>query len=150
MSRSTSTIRTMPGSRSTSVTSSSTWRIARSVRRCTSRSVGVTERGTAFAARKVWAALAASVAVVLACTATTLLAQPTGLRAPPARGFGAVAGVVDDSLRGGALRGATVALIGTSLRTTTDQDGFFRLDSIPPGEAQLAVLHPLLDTLFLA
>jgi len=69
------------------------------------------------------------------------------LRAPPAKGFAAIAGVVDDSIRGGVLGGATVALIGSSLRTTADKDGFFRLDSIPAGEAQFAILHPLLDTL---
>lgn len=76
-------------------------------------------------------------------------AQGTGLRAPPAPGFAAIAGVVDDSLRGGPLVGASVVVIGTSLRTTTDRGGFFRIDSIPPGEATLVVMHPLLDTLSL-
>lgn len=74
-------------------------------------------------------------------------AQRVDLRAPPAKGFGAIAGVVDDSIRRGSLAGATVAIIGSNQRTTTDRDGFFRLDSVPPGEAQLAVLHPLLDSL---
>ena len=99
-------------------------------------------------------ALAAIVAFS-AVSAVTLLAQPAAaqgrdLRASPAKGYAAILGVVDDSLRGGPLSGATVALIGTSLRTKVDREGYFRIDSIPPGEAQLAVLHPLFDTLFLA
>jgi len=95
-----------------------------------------------------------ALAVALACVALVAAApvaqaQRGDLRAPPAKGFAALAGVVDDSLRGGPLKGATVAIIGTSLRATTDQGGFFRIDSIPPGEVQFALLHPLLDTLFL-
>ena len=85
-----------------------------------------------------------------ALVAPTARAQGTDIRASPAKGFAAIVGVVDDSLRGGPLSGATVALIGTSLRTKVDREGFFRIDSVPPGEAQLAVLHPLFDTLFLA
>lgn len=87
---------------------------------------------------------------LLASGARVAAAQRVDLRAPPAVGFAAIVGVVDDSLRGGPLAGATIALIGTSVRTTTDRDGLFRLDSLPAGEAQIAVLHPLLDTLFLA
>jgi hypothetical protein len=90
-----------------------------------------------------------AVALALAVTAAPGVAQRTDLRAPPAPGFASVVGVVDDSLRGGALVGATVAVIGTPRRATTDRDGFFRVDSVSPGEVQLAVLHPVLDTLFL-
>lgn len=71
----------------------------------------------------------------------------TGLRAPPAAGFAAIAGAVDDSVRGGPLAGATVAILGTAIRAVTGADGLFRLDSIPPGEVQLMVRHPMLDTL---
>lgn len=88
-------------------------------------------------------------ALVLGVLAAPAAAQRADLRAPPAPGFAAVIGIVDDSLRGGALVGATVAVIGTPRRATTDRDGFFRVDSVPPGEVQLAVLHPVLDTLFL-
>jgi hypothetical protein len=92
----------------------------------------------------------AAILVCCALASTNAEAQrAVELRAPPAKGFAAIAGVVDDSLRGGALSGATIAVIGTSLRATADRDGFFRLDSVPPGEAQLALLHPLLDTLFI-
>lgn len=74
-------------------------------------------------------------------------AQRVDLRAPPAKGFGAIAGIVDDSIRRRPLAGAVVAIIGSSQRTTVDPEGFFRIDSVPPGEVQLAVLHPLLDSL---
>jgi len=94
------------------------------------------------------AAFFAAAAMVAACS--TLAAQPANLRNAPSPGFAAIAGVVDDSLRGGPLVGASVVVIGTSRRAVTDRDGFFRIDSVPPGEVQLAVLHPLLDSLFLA
>lgn len=75
-------------------------------------------------------------------------AQGTGLLAPPSAGFAAIAGVVDDSLRGGPLAGASVLVLGTSLRAAvTTVDGLFRIDSIPPGEVQILVRHPLLDSL---
>lgn len=75
--------------------------------------------------------------------------QGAGLRAPPAAGFAALAGVVDDSLHGGPLRGATVYVLGTSLRATTSDLGLFRIDSIPPGEIQVLVRQPALDSLLL-
>ena len=93
--------------------------------------------------------VACACACALAGAPASAGAQRVDLRSKPAPGFAAIVGVVDDSLRGGPLVGATVAVIGTSVRTTTDQDGLFRIDSLPPGEVQLAVLHPLLDTLYI-
>ena len=58
-------------------------------------------------------------------------------------------GVVVDSVRGGYLRGATVGLLGPSRMALTDSLGRFRIDSIPPGEYQVALFDPLLDTLAL-
>lgn len=58
-------------------------------------------------------------------------------------------GVALDSVRGGYLRGATVGLLGPSRMTLTDSLGRFRMDSIPPGEYQVALFDPLLDTLSL-
>lgn len=58
-------------------------------------------------------------------------------------------GVVVDSVRGGFLRGATVGLLGPSRMALTDSLGRFRIDSIPPGEYQVALFDPLLDTLAL-
>ena len=58
-------------------------------------------------------------------------------------------GVAVDSVRGGFLRGATVGVLGPSRMTFTDSLGRFRIDSIPPGEYQVALFDPLLDTLSL-
>ncbi|HUR92297.1 MAG TPA: carboxypeptidase regulatory-like domain-containing protein [Gemmatimonadaceae bacterium] len=66
----------------------------------------------------------------------------------PAR-HSVLTGVVVDSVRGGYLRGATVGLLGPSRMTFTDSLGRFRIDSIPPGEYQVALFDPLLDTLSL-
>lgn len=52
-------------------------------------------------------------------------------------------------MRGGVLRGASVGLLGPSKMTFTDSLGRFRIDSIPPGEYQVALFDPLLDTLAL-
>lgn len=54
-----------------------------------------------------------------------------------------------DSIRGGLLRGATVGVLGPSRMTFTDSLGRFVIDSIPPGEYQVALFDPLLDTLSL-
>lgn len=93
-------------------------------------------------------------AAVIALAAIAAAAQPsaaqsTGLRAPPAPGMAAIAGAVDDSLRRGALVGATVSVIGTNRSAITDQAGLFRIDSILPGTVQLRVQHPLLDSLLI-
>ncbi len=85
--------------------------------------------------------------ILLVACAVGAAAQPAGLRAPPAPGFAAIAGAVDDSLRGGALGGATVTVLGTARSAVTDPAGLFRIDSIPPGEIRLFVRHPLLDSL---
>jgi hypothetical protein len=45
------------------------------------------------------------------------------------------------------LSSATVLLDGTTLSATTDDEGKFRIDSIPPGSYRIAVFHPMLDTL---
>jgi hypothetical protein len=87
-------------------------------------------------------------AVLLAAAPAMSGAQDAGaLRRPPAPGFAAIIGIVDDSLRGGPLVGATVVLVGSLKGVPTNRDGVFRLDSVPPGPAQLVVRHPMLDTL---
>jgi hypothetical protein len=75
-------------------------------------------------------------------------AQAVDLRAPPVPGFSAIIGVIDDSLRGRPFAGATVVVVGTQRRGVADDEGIFRIDSVPAGEVQLVVRHPLLDTLF--
>ncbi len=64
-------------------------------------------------------------------------------------GHAVLKGIVVDSVRGGVLRGASVGLLGPSKMTFTDSLGRFRIDSIPPGEYQVALFDPLLDTLAL-
>jgi hypothetical protein len=72
------------------------------------------------------------------------------MRAPPAPGFSALFGIVDDSIRRKPMVGATVTILGTNRTGVTGQDGLFRIDSIPPGEQVMFVKHPMLDTLFLS
>ncbi|MCR4339394.1 MAG: TonB-dependent receptor [Gemmatimonadaceae bacterium] len=69
---------------------------------------------------------------------------------PAPAGHAVLRGVAVDSVRGGFLRGATVGVLGPSKMTFTDSLGRFRIDSIPPGEYQVALFDPLLDTLSLA
>ena len=103
--------------------------------------------GRAATAVAAFAAVAAVAA--LAGSPRASAAQATGFRAPPAAGFAAIVGTVDDSLRGGSLAGATVSVVGTPRVATTDQGGLFRIDSIPPGEVRLMVRHALLDSLLI-
>jgi hypothetical protein len=86
--------------------------------------------------------------VAHAQTAQQAQARADAMRAPPAPGFAAILGLVDDSLRGRPLVGAKVQVLGSEKSTTTGPDGIFRLDSLPAGEAVLFVKHPFLDTMF--
>jgi hypothetical protein len=52
-----------------------------------------------------------------------------------------------DSTGRTALRGATVRLSGTAYAATTRPDGYFRLDSLPPGNFTLILEHPDYDAL---
>jgi hypothetical protein len=54
-------------------------------------------------------------------------------------------GVVVDSVRGRPLVGATIVVSGAETQGVSDSAGRFRIDSIPPGEHTMAVLHPWLD-----
>ncbi|MGH7653856.1 MAG: carboxypeptidase regulatory-like domain-containing protein [Gemmatimonadaceae bacterium] len=66
---------------------------------------------------------------------------------PVPSNFASLIGAVDDSIRGGRLIGAIVTVVGTERRGVTDVNGIFQIDSIPPGTHEIAVTHPLLDTL---
>src|SRR6476659_8734680 len=62
-----------------------------------------------------------------------------------------VAGSVIDSIHGGVpLPGAVVRINETNRQGTTDASGQFKIDSLPPGEHSLSLVHPLLDTLGVA
>jgi hypothetical protein len=76
----------------------------------------------------------------------SLAAQQTQPASPA--GFGGVAGSVTDSIHGGiALPGAIIRIGTTNRQGTTDANGRFEIDSIPPGQHSLTLIHPLLDTL---
>ncbi len=85
-------------------------------------------------------------AILVAFTPAAAWAQQPAVAAvPPA--FASIAGIVDDSLRGGPLAGALVIVVGTARSATTDTRGAFVIDSITPGTHSIAVMHPMLDTL---
>ena len=84
---------------------------------------------------------------IAAVAALGVLLTPRGAAAQAA-GFSGVAGSVIDSIHGGIpLNGGVVKINGTSRQATTDANGHFEIDSIPPGEHSLSLVHPLLDTL---
>ena len=69
---------------------------------------------------------------------------------PPPSATATIVGFVEDSLRGGPLTAAEVTLVGTDYAALTDLGGRFTFDGLPPGEYQIRVEHPFLDTLGLA
>jgi hypothetical protein len=64
--------------------------------------------------------------------------------------YGAIMGVVYDSLHQIPLVGAAVMAEGTARITQTASNGRFRLDSLPPGKYRVFVDHVLLDSLGMA
>ena len=80
----------------------------------------------------------------------SIAAQAVPTRAPSraiaAADFGRVEGVVFDSLAGRTVAGATVWIAGTVRSTTSDQKGFYALDSIPLGRQIIAFSAPAFDS----
>ena len=68
----------------------------------------------------------------------------------PGTGRAQIKGVVVDSLNGRYLSGADVLLQGGNRDAETDSTGTFHFDSLPPGNYQLGVFHPMLDVLAIA
>jgi carboxypeptidase-like protein/carboxypeptidase family protein len=68
----------------------------------------------------------------------------------PATGKARILGVVIDSLNARALAGAEILIEGQTASARTDSLGKFGFDGLPPGNFQLGVFHPLLDTLGLS
>jgi len=89
------------------------------------------------------AILAQRVIVSKAPPRSTRVEQDTA----PTTHFSTLEGLAIDSLHMTPLAGATILVDGTTLSATTDKEGKFRIDSIPPGDYRLAMFHPLLDTL---
>jgi hypothetical protein len=103
--------------------------------------------------------------LTLACTvaavgtarsqSTSTPASPPGTVPSAATGaahfpFGAITGIVVDSLHGRALAGAQISVEGLNSFALTDSAGRFRIDSVPPGKYRIGVFHPLLDSLGLS
>lgn len=89
--------------------------------------------------------------LVSALCAAPLAAQqpaaPAAATAAAASPYAVLTGVVVDSIHGGPLAGAIVVVSGTDRQATVDTAGRFQIDSIPPGDHELGVFHPLLDSL---
>jgi Carboxypeptidase regulatory-like domain len=81
---------------------------------------------------------------MLVCAAPIAAQQPP---ATSASAYAVLVGAVADSIHGGPLTGALVIVSGTDRQGVVDSTGRFRIDSIPPGDHQLGVFHPLLDSL---
>jgi len=90
-------------------------------------------------------------AIVMSLAAAVASAQTTSQ--PPAAaktGQAAISGLVLDSLHGSYLRGAEVMISGVNRTVMTDSAGRFTAAELPPGNYQVGVFHPLLDTLGLS
>lgn len=85
--------------------------------------------------------------VVAILAGTTLHGGAAPAQARSAEAYATITGAVIDSIHRGYLGGAHVTVIGTSRSATTDSAGRFTIDSIPPGDRELEVLDPFLDTL---
>jgi outer membrane receptor protein involved in Fe transport len=58
-----------------------------------------------------------------------------------AKVYGKISGMVEDANTGEPMVGATVRVLGTSLTTTTDEDGEYFFLNVPVGKYDLAVTH---------
>src|SRR5207237_7343282 len=90
------------------------------------------------------------ISLVLCVVAAPIPAQQktTVTPAPAAKtGKAGISGVILDSLNLRYLSGAEVVIQGANVSRVTDSLGKFRVDSLPPGNYQVGVFHPLLDTL---
>lgn len=95
-----------------------------------------------------------SACLTLATAAAVVIALPNLARAqvappgkPAAGGFTTLQGFVTDSVHNMPLADAKVSIEGTPRFGTTNADGHYTIDSIPPGSHHVIVEHPVLDTL---
>jgi hypothetical protein len=86
---------------------------------------------------------------VIVCSAAAPSHELRAQRPVPAAasGFSAVQGFVMDSVHNIPLANANVIVEGASRSGMTNADGRYRIDSVPPGQHRIMVLHPVLDTL---
>jgi hypothetical protein len=69
------------------------------------------------------------------------ISDPVGHSVGPT-GRGSLIGVAFDSTQNAALSHATVALLGTNFRTTTDEEGQYSMDYLPAGDFFVTISHP--------
>jgi hypothetical protein len=69
------------------------------------------------------------------------ISDPIG-QAVAQTGRGAVMGVAFDSTQNAPLPHATIALLGTNYRTTTDEQGAYSMEYLPPGDFFVTISHP--------
>ena len=90
-----------------------------------------------------------AIRIALVAAVATAVSSRSG--AAQQAGFASLTGSVIDSIHGVVpLSGATIRVGNTTRQATTDANGRFQIDSIPPGEHSLMLVHPLLDTLSIA
>jgi Carboxypeptidase regulatory-like domain len=98
-----------------------------------------------------WAVGLTTVIISLGAPSHRLEAQrpvpPPPAPAATASAFSTVQGFVMDSVHNSPLAGADVIVEGASRSGMTNADGHYRIDSVPPGQHRIMVLHPVLDTL---
>lgn len=82
-------------------------------------------------------------------TAGVMLLSP-GALIPTAQAQRVTGHVYDSLATGGYLGHATLWIAGTALQTSTDAAGRFQFDSVPPGSHQIALEHPVFDSLGLS
>jgi hypothetical protein len=104
-----------------------------------------------------WLFLACTLGCTLVAAGSAVGQTPSATAAPSpaasavtASGYGTIAGLVVDSLNGGTLAGAQIAVEGLNALAMTDSSGRFRIDSVPPGKYRIGIFHPLLDSLALS
>jgi len=89
-----------------------------------------------------------SVGASAALFACVLLVSASGAQEPAAKtGKAEISGVVVDSLHMRYLAGAEVIIEGAKETVVTDSIGRFKIGGLAPGNFQIGVFHPLLDTL---
>ena len=87
------------------------------------------------------------IAAVIASSAALPCLSVAQTPAPAASGLSAVKGIVMDSVHNAPLANANVIVESTGRSAMTNADGQYLIDSVPPGQHRIMVLHPLLDTL---
>lgn len=85
--------------------------------------------------------------IVAAIGAALLVAAPYAGAQQPQKRTSSIIGIAIDSLHRRPLSGAEVMVAGANRTVVTDSSGRFRLDSLPAGQYQVGLFHPLLDSL---